>query len=459
MSLDGSLSIATSGLAAVQGQIAVVSQNVANANTAGYTEEVAPAVASSAGGQPDGVRLGVATRVAAPFVQSSLYLQNADVSYQTVTSNALSAITSVEGSTDSSTGSSGSLTALLSNLQSGLTSLEADPTSSAQQQSVLSSANQLAVGLNSLAGTYAQQRQTASDSIANQVQDANADLQTIGTLSNQIVGLQALGQSTASLEDQRQAAMTSLSGLVSVKFAAQPSGAMSVTTVSGLTLPTDGSETLTYDAQTLSQSGTAPQIMLTPTGGGAAVQVTGSLSGGSIGANVTLRDTTIPSYMTQLDQFATQLATQFNNSGMPLFQDATGAVPASSVGFASDIAVSASASASPSTFFTVGNIGAVDGSVFNSYADPNSGASTSLSGQVTDLLAGQGADAQAAQSALSDATGLQSSLSTQVTNVTGVSVDSEMSKMISLQNSYQANAKIITAVQSMYTALLDAIDP
>ena len=459
MSLDGALSIATSGLAAVQGQIGVVSQNVANASTAGYTEEVAPAIETSAAGQPDGVRLGVATRVTAPFLQSTLYSQNATVSAQTTISNALNAITSVEGSTDSNSGSNGSLTALLSNLQSGLTSLQAVPTSSSQQQTVIQSANQLAIGINSLAATYAQQRQAASDAIGSEVQQANSALQTIGALSSQIVGLQAMGQSTAGLEDQRQNAMTTLSGLISVRFTEQPSGDLSVTTASGLTLPTDGSQTLAYQDQTLSQSGTVPPITLTPATGGASADVTGMLSLGSIGANVALRDTTIPSYMTQLDDLATQLSARFNSQGMPLFQDATGPVPASSIGFASDIEVNPGALPSPATFFTIANIGAVDQNVFGSYTDPTSGAATTLSGQVTDLLSGQGADAQAATSALSDATGLQSSLNARVTSSTGVSIDSEMSKMVSLQNSYQANAKIITAVQSMYTALLDAINP
>ena len=66
MGLDGALSIATSGLAAVQGQITVVSQNIANASTAGYAEEVAPVVSVEAGGLPAGVRLGAAIVVAAP---------------------------------------------------------------------------------------------------------------------------------------------------------------------------------------------------------------------------------------------------------------------------------------------------------------------------------------------------------------------------------------------------------
>jgi flagellar hook-associated protein 1 FlgK len=37
-----------------------------------------------------------------------------------------------------------------------------------------------------------------------------------------------------------------------------------------------------------------------------------------------------------------------------------------------------------------------------------------------------------------------------------VSVDDQMSKMVALQNAYTANARIITAVQAMWTELTQA---
>ena len=484
MSLDAALSIAGSGLAAVQGQIAVVSQNVANANTAGYTEEVAPAIEAVAGSQPDGVRLGVATRVATPVVQDSLYLQNAAVSYQTVTNNALTAITSVEGSTDSSTGSTGSLTSYLSNVQSNLISLQADPTSSAEQESVVESATQLADGINSLASTYTQQRQAASDALAGNVATANQDLQTIGSLSNQIVALSAMGQSTASLEDQRQSAMTDLSGMLDVKFTEQSNGAMSVATTSGLTLPTDGSDVLSYQSPTLSAGSTAPPITLGPATGGTQadqVDVTASLTGGAIGGNLALTNVTIPSYQAQLDCLSGALLTRFSAEGLPIFADASGNTPTltatSIVGLSSGLqAIDPTSSTSSLASAVTAGLGDqdtlsdvvqyalgsddADGSAWSAVTTASLPYSTTapLSDLASGLLVAQGSDAQTAQTNLSDATAVQSSLGNQVSSVTSVSIDSEMSKMIALQNSYEANAKVVTAIQSMYTALLDAVD-
>jgi flagellar hook-associated protein 1 len=71
MTLLSSLSIASSGLTAIQGQIDVVSQNVSNANTAGYTQEQVAGIAVGTGDDLSGVKLGVVTRVTSTALQTS----------------------------------------------------------------------------------------------------------------------------------------------------------------------------------------------------------------------------------------------------------------------------------------------------------------------------------------------------------------------------------------------------
>jgi flagellar hook-associated protein 1 len=50
-----------------------------------------------------------------------------------------------------------------------------------------------------------------------------------------------------------------------------------------------------------------------------------------------------------------------------------------------------------------------------------------------------------------------SNLQTKFNSVAGVSIDTEMSNLIALQNSYSANAHVMSVVQSMMTALLQAV--
>ena len=513
MDLGAALSIATSGLASVQGQIAVVSQNVANANTAGYAEEIAAPTSMTAAGQGSGVRLAPTVVVSSPALQTSLYGQNAAVAYQTTMSTALSAVTAVEGSTDSATGSDGSLTSLTGALQTAFTSLGADPSNNAQQQTVVDAASSLVSAVQSLAGTYATERQAASDGVATTVATINQSLSTIGSLSSQIVALKAQGLSTADLENQRGAAMTTLSGAVGVRFQEQPNGNMLVSTTSGLSLPTNvASGALAYSSPTLAATsayGASPTASTIPAVTLGGVDVTASLTGGTIGADIQLRDVTLPTDGAELDSFAATVAQRFDAQGLTLFTDANGNVPAAGtnpVGFSTAMTVNGAVVADPTLVrdgthdvatgdpsgaasFTSNPAGGPAGfttlidrvvqntfgsEVANGVAQPvvaTSGLGTvgTLSlrydgtGSLTDfagnLVAAQGADSADATAGLTTATGVQTALQGKLSDATSVSVDSEMATMTSLQNSYSANAKVIAAVQSMFGDLLDAVDP
>ena len=52
---------------------------------------------------------------------------------------------------------------------------------------------------------------------------------------------------------------------------------------------------------------------------------------------------------------------------------------------------------------------------------------------------------------------LQTSLNAKATAVSGVNMDTEVSQMLSLQNAYGANARVIAGVQAMFTQLLQDV--
>ena len=99
MSLDLGLTAASSGLASINQQMSVISQNVANAGTAGYAREVVSSENLTAGGVGYGARTGVATQETDAALQSALNQQNADVAGQQVTSDALASLDAAQGST------------------------------------------------------------------------------------------------------------------------------------------------------------------------------------------------------------------------------------------------------------------------------------------------------------------------------------------------------------------------
>ena len=503
MSLESALSIAAGGLANINAQFAVISQNVANAATPGYAAEVGSQQALTA----DGVGMGVQTKPATlridQALQSSVIQQNATVSGLETTRTSLQAIDSVLGTP----GSGNDLGSLLGNLQDSFSKLLTDPGNQTQQSTVVASAATLAHGINTLSAAYSTQRQGAQNNLGSDVATLNATLATIGQLSNQIIALKTTSQGTADLENQRNAAVQSLSQLLEIKTVAQPNGDLSISTGTGLTVPTRaGANPFSIP------NGSVPVASYYPDGGIPGItldgaDVTSQITGGRIGANIVLRDTTLPAGQAVLDEFSQGLSSRFAGQGLTLFTDSSGNVPAAGgtpaqtgyVGYGAAIQVNAAVVADPSlvrdgtsaiagTGFTpnpsggpagfttlIANVitytfGArVQGGAAQPALNTNGlGASGNLAATfnaggdaladfATSLVSSRAQKSASVANTLTTEQALQSSLNTRFTAVSGVNMDTEISHMLTLQNAYGANARIIAAVQSMFTQLLQAV--
>jgi flagellar hook-associated protein 1 len=507
MSLDSSLSIATGGLANINAQLGVISNNVANASTPDYSVETANQSSLVAGTQGLGVQTEATTRAIDLALQQSAFQQDTTVSGLTTTTNALQTIDAMQGTP----GQGNDLGSLLDNVQSAFATLLGDPSNASQQSAVVSAAGNLANGINTLSNAYTQQRQSTQNDVVIQVSNMNSDLSQIGSLSNRIVAAQVAGQSTADLENQRDAAVHSLSNIIGIKTLNQPDGNMIVTTTSGTQLPTLASQGIVQTAgATIGPSGTYADGGIPPiTLGG--IDITNQLQGGSLGADIALRDTTLPTFQGELDEFSQSLASRFSGQGLALFTDPNGNVPTGGgtpvqsgyVGFASEIQVNPAVIADPSqvrdgtqdiagsgtgaSAFTTnpaggpagfttmitrvlnyafganaqdgvpqppGNTSGLgpDGTLNAPYAAP-----ATLADNATALISAQSAVSGAATSQLSDEQTVQTALNANLNSVSGVNMDTQMSYMIELENAYGANARVISTVQSMFTQLLQTV--
>ena len=503
MSLGSILSIASSGLANVNQQLAVVSQNVANASTPGYARETAANVDLTAGGNGYGVQTGPATAEVDNALQSALNVQNADIAGAQVRSDALASVDAAQGAT----GAGDDLATLVGALQDSFTTLGSDPSDQAQQASVVTAAGTLAGGIRTQAAAYATARQAAQDGLVTDVASLNTTIASIGTLSNQIVALQARGLSTADLQAQRTAQEQTAAQLGGVQFLPAANG--DVTPVVGGSVVNTQAATGPFSiaSATLGVGSTAPSLLLS------GANVTSQVTSGSVGARLALRDTDLPQAQAGLDEFAATLATRLNNQGLKLFTNGAGNLPvtggvpvqAGYIGLSTGITVNPAVIASPSVVrdgtqavaagqggasaFTPNPAGGPAGSTtlidrvlqygFGTDAQANTpqtapntaglGASgsitlpyspgTTLQSFAANLAGYQAQTAGAAQDSLTTGQTLQSTLQSKLSSETGVSVDTELSNMVVLQNAYGANAKIITAAQSMWSALLAAVNP
>jgi flagellar hook-associated protein 1 FlgK len=505
VTIASALSIATGGLANVNSQLAVVSQNVANASTPGYAAEVATQQSVTADGHGLGVRTGLTIRNVDATLQSELFGQNATVGGLQTRQAALQAIDVAQGTPGQGT----DIASLLGKLQDQFSTLLNDPSSAPQQGQVVSAATTLTRGINALSDTYTTQRQTAEEDIVSEVSTLNNTLGTIGDLSTKIISLKAIGKSTADLENQRDAALANLSQLVDIKVLQQPNGDVLVASSAGLVLPIHGT------ANPFSVDGCNMQPGSYYPGGGIAgimfggTDVTSQLRGGQIGANITLRDSTLPTYQAELDEFAQNLADRFSAAGLTLFTDPTtdpkadpinnptGKVlpqnpnqtpPNGYVGFAATIQVNSAVQANPSKVrdgdfaplppltgntaiissvlnYTFGanqpngaqwgsntqNLGPT-GTLNAPYAAP-----ATLAGIASTVLAAQAQESAATTAQTDTEQAVQTTLATKLSTQGGVNMDTEMSHMIQLQNAYGANARIISTVQAMFNQLLQAV--
>lgn len=487
MSLGAALSIATGGLANINNQLALVSQNVANASTPNYATEVATQESMVADGLGLGVRTGPTLRTIDSSLQAELFSQNGTVAGLQTRQSALQAVDAAQGTPGQDT----DIASLIANLQGQFSTLLNDPSNQAQQNQVLSSANNLTQNINSLSNAYTAQRQTAQNNIVAEVASLNSTLGSIGDLSGRIVAAKASGQSTADLENQRDGVLATLSQLLNVQVLQQPNGDVLVTTASGLPLPTHNPAPQITTGGANVQPGayypaTIPPITLN------GIDITSQLQGGQIGANITLRDTTLPTDQSELDELSQNMASRFDASGLRLFTDPAGNVPASTpppvqngyVGFAATIQVNAAVQADPSLLRDgtaaaptglAGYTGIINAVLTGALGDTPPLASntsglgpggnlnapyvspTTLGALASTMLAAQAQDSATTTNQLATEQAVQTTLSNQLSSEDGVNMDTEMSNMIELQNAYGANARVIGAVQSMWSQLLSAV--
>ena len=353
MSLDSAYAIGSGGVANIARDLAIVSQNISNANTPDYATEVANQTSVTAGGDVDGIAAAPTTRDLDTALQAQVFQQNGLVAGLQTQQTALQAIDSVQGTPEVGN----DLSTLVGQLQDAFSTLGNDPTSQAQQSQVVTAAGAVASQINGLSARLRQRpaERAGQHRLAGRGREHRPRHHRHAERPDH--PLRASGQSTADLENQRDAAMDTVSSAIGAKFLEQPNGDVLAVTASGLSLPV-------HQASPLATSGATIGVSATYPGGGVpavtlqGVDVTGQLTGGTLGAEIKLRDTTLPTFQAQLDQFSQTLASRFDAQGLTLFTDQAGNVPAAAaagtpvqsgyVGFASTIQVNPAVSADPS---------------------------------------------------------------------------------------------------------------
>ena len=313
MALDA-LNTATAGLRLTQAQIGVVSQNVANVGTAGYVKRNLTPV--SIGVDNAGVASGTIERSIDAAALKQLRSETSGAAYTSLLANTRSQLDKLYGTPGSATALDGVFNSFTASLQT----LATDPASTAARATVVSSARNVATSLNTASTGVQALRSAMEAQIQSDTGTASSLLTQIARLNTRIAGTPATDTGLPDLQDQRDQAINSLSGLMDVTTVAQGDGTTTVLTGSGVTLVEGATAArLSFDGRgalfpnALYSTDPAKRRVGTITAttpGGATIDLiaNGAIRSGSIAAAVELRDTVLPQAQRQLDDLAGGLA-------------------------------------------------------------------------------------------------------------------------------------------------------
>jgi flagellar hook-associated protein 1 len=318
------LSNSVSGLLAFQNALAVTSNNLSNAATPGYSVEspnfeAQLGITSSTGTYGNGVEIENVTRSYSELLAGQM--RSSQSSYSSFNAYSTTAATVDDMLSDTTTG----LTATLQNFTNSLQTLANAPTQTASGQAVLSSAQSLATTIQGYASQLSQVDQNVEGQISNSVTEINTLATGIANLNIQIAAQSSSGQPPNSLLDQRDSLINTLSQYVSVNTATQSDGSLNVFVGSGQSLVTGGT------AQTLSAipnqyNPTQMDVGLQTAGTSITVNVTGAITGGSLGGLLAVRSQVIDPALNTLGQLSLGVANVVNQ------QQAAGLTPGGTQG-------------------------------------------------------------------------------------------------------------------------------
>jgi flagellar hook-associated protein 1 FlgK len=452
-SLSSILSIASQALSAASTELSVTNNNIANANTAGYTRETvtlqeASPISEGSISLGTGVDVTGITSVRNELLSSRILSQTSAQSAADAESTALTQIQTLFPTSGTSISSS------LSAFFTSISALSANPSSTANRQTVISAAQTLVTQFNTVSAGLSSPSSSLNTDVTTDVSQINQLSTQAASLNQQIIQQNASGQSSSSLRDQLGQVETQLAGLTNITVTSTANGD-SIATGNGTPLVIGNQS---YALSSAAGSNGKQEVL--DSGG---KDITSSISSGDLGGTIQVRDTDIPGLQSQLDTLANQFATVFNsaqaqgydqngNAGTALFTvSSTVAGSAASISLATTdpTAIAASSDGSSGSNGNIANLVAIQSSALPS-GQSATAASASLIYNVGELTSQASATSSAVTLSLS-------SLNAQQTSASGVSIDEESANLIRYQQSYEAAAKVISTIQSLFDTTISMI--
>lgn len=434
------LNIGFSGLNSAQIALNITAQNIANVNTIGYSRQEAMMGSLSGFGRLDngqGVEVTGVRRITDDYLVSQHWRSRSATGASYSFHQYINTTEQLLGS--ESMNIAKGLDSFFASLSAALDS----PETPAQRSQIVSSAGALANRFGQLNESMLTQEKQIDDQLNSTVSQVNSYLKQVAELNTQISEQASKGVNTSVLEDSREQIVRELSTLMEVRVNRQSDGSFSLSLPQGQPLVLAGSSsTLSLAGDKLSLS-FGPQSFDIP-----------KLHGGSLAGVMEYRTTVLRPLRDELNQIAKKLADDFNakqgggvdlhgNPGKPLFTydplNPSGTLKIAD-GFTGDDLAFAKAGGGSGDNRNLQELLTIKDDQYDAYS--------ALLGR----MAVQSGQAKATMTA--DAN-MEKQLATKLSSVSGVNTDEEGVKIMAYTKAYQANAKVISTSEQLFTSILN----
>jgi flagellar hook-associated protein 1 FlgK len=453
----------TQTLDANQEALNVMANNVANANTTGYTRETPnwqenPPLTINGVTYGQGVTETGATSQRDRVLDSRLDQQQQLAASTGSRLTALNTLQALFTPASSSTSTAGNIGSDITSFYNSFQSLEAQPTNNALRQSVLSTAGTLAGDISNAAASLNAQHSALDQQVGGVASQVNALTGAIAQLNQQIKTTSPNGDA-GTLEDQRQQDLSQLSQLIGINQITTESNGLAITTTSGQLLLSGGTS---IPLTTGTVNGVTDFFLGT-------TDVTSQLAsgGGSLGGNLTARDQDIPNAISSLNQLAYNISTTVNtqNNAGTDYDGKTGTV-ANPLNIFSPTTTVAGSAISMSVVMTDPNqiaaaaLGSGTGDNSNAIAMYNLSNQTIVNGQTpinyySNFVTTLGATVSGVQTENTAQNASVTQLQTQSNALSGVNLNDEASSMSTLERSFEAASKVFSILNTIMAGILN----
>lgn len=477
-----SLETARRALFAQQSALQTTSQNIANANTPGYSRQrvnlettlsyPTPGLnnAVEPGQIGTGVKAGTIQRVRNDFLDTQYRQQSTEYGYWNGRSGALGKMQDVMNE-PSDTG----LSEVLNDFVNKLGDLQDNPDDSGTRAAFQQSGASVVNTFHYLSSSLKQDRGNLQDQINVDVKQVNSIADQINDINKQISQVEPHGDLPNDLYDKRDKLVDQLSELANVKVSTVKSGGESLDIAKGrytIQITTDnGSAYTLVDGKNLHTNHLSATIDSTTGNASFSMKgkaISGSLSG-KLAALKEANNKDFPNMLNKLDQMAYSLVNNFNaqhekgygldgKSGYKFFStlsQASGA--AGAISLSTDVTgtngldhIAASSDGSKGDNQNASALA----DVLNGKMSIG-GVSNSLEGYYESAVGGMAVGVQEANRMSDNSQTLQQSADKKRQSVSGVSIDEEMTNLIQYQHAYSAAARMITTIDGNLNTIIN----